>query len=73
MYGMLHYIGDERLAHSRWLDPPAASSGGRGAPWKSRRAKHAGATSSEGVRAAIAAVCRHPEDISDNIPSRFQI
>jgi len=31
------------------------------------------ATAAEGVRVAIAAICTHPEDIADNIVSRFQI
>jgi len=73
MYGILHYIATNDLSvRAGWIHLPhlpevAALPGNLGAPSMSV------ATASEAVRIAIAAICRHPEDISDPIASRLQI
>ena len=73
MYGILHYIATAGLpVRAGWIHLPhlpevATLPANLGAPSMSV------ATASDGVRAAIGAICRHPEDIADAIPSRFQI
>ncbi len=73
MYGVLHHIAVERLdVRAGWVHLPhlpavAAMEQNLGAPSMSVE------TASAGLRAAIAAICAHPQDSAAVIPSRLQI
>lgn len=73
MYGILHHIALEGLdLRAGWVHLPhlpevAALEQNLGAPSMSVE------TAAAGLRAAIAAVCAHPQDTTDLIASRFQI
>lgn len=73
MYGVLHHVAAKDLdVPSGWVHLPhlpevAAMEQNLGAPSMSVE------TATEGLRAAIAAICAHPRDITDSIASRWQI
>jgi pyroglutamyl-peptidase len=73
MYGVLHHIAVEGSGlRAGWVHLPhlpevAALERNLGAPSMSVE------TAAAGVRAAIAAIGAHPQDITDSIASRFQI
>lgn len=73
MYGVLHHVAETRLdIPTGWIHLPhlpevAALDRNLGNPSMALE------TSTAGVRTAIKAALDHPRDISDPIPSRFQI
>ena len=73
MYGILHHISVKALdLRAGWVHLPhlpevAALDRNLGAPSMSVE------TAADGLRAAIAAIGAHPQDITDPIPSRLQI
>jgi pyroglutamyl-peptidase len=73
MYGVLHHVAEKRLGipvgwiHLPHLPEVAALPHNLGNPSMALE------TSVAGVRAAIKAALDHPDDITDPIPSRFQI
>jgi pyroglutamyl-peptidase len=73
LYGILHHIAIGELpTRAGWIHLPALPQVAA-LPENLNMPSMSAATSTTGVRVAIAAVLEHPEDISDPSPSRLQI